>query len=413
MLGNRSGLPERTEPKRDSRPMTPVRTPEPHVASTTVASSRPAWVEVDLGILAANFRLIRTDLPAAVQLLYIVKDEAYGMGAVRAGQLALREGASHLAVYTLEEGAALRAAGIRAPILILGERVPEEVAGVLELELVPCVSSLEMARRFSEAGGSRRRPVTVHVKVNTGMNRFGLPWREVATWAPALLELGGIEVGGVLSHFAQSDEEDKTFARLQRQRFEDCLRVWKAAGGRVPLAHLCNSGGFLDLPEAHFDMVRVGLLAGGVYPSSVCRRIPGIQPALSVRTRVIAIQPLEPGDTVGYGMRWRADRPSRIAVLPVGYGDGFPRVRNQGSALIAGRRVPIVGGVAMDALTVDITELPEVAVGAEAVLMGRQGDDEITAQELARMKQSVTYDVLVGWRRRLPRVYHEEEAGPV
>ncbi len=374
--------------------------------------SRPAWVEVDLGILATNVRLIRADLPAAVQLLYVVKDEAYGMGAVQAGQVALREGATHLAVYTLEEGAVLRAAGIRAPILILGERVPEEVAGVLELALIPCVSSLEMARRFSEAGVARGRPVTVHVKINTGMNRFGLPWREVSSWTPALLELRGIEAGGVLSHFAQSDEEDKTFARLQRQRFEDCLRVWKAAGGRVPLAHLCNSGGFLDLPEAHFDMVRVGLLAGGVYPSSVCRRIPGIQPALSVRTRVIAIQHLETGDTVGYGMRWRADRPSRIAVLPVGYGDGFPRVRNQGAALISGRRASLVGGVAMDALTVDVTEFPEVGVGTEAVLMGRQGDEEIPAQELARLKQSVTYDVLVGWRRRLPRVYRNSEAGP-
>jgi alanine racemase len=378
----------------------------------TVEWPRPAWVEVDLGILATNFRLIRADLPAAVQLLYVVKDEAYGMGAVQAGQVALRGGATHLAVYTLEEGAALRGAGIRAPILILGERVPEEVAGVLELSLIPCVSSLEMARRFSEAGIARGRAVTVHVKINTGMNRFGLPWRDVSTWAPALLQLAGLEVGGVLSHFAQSDEEDKTFARLQRQRFEDSLAVWKAAGGRVPLAHLCNSGGFLDLPEAHFDMVRVGLLAGGVYPSSVCRRIPGIRPALSVRTRVIAIQPLEAGDTVGYGMRWRADRPSRIAVLPVGYGDGFPRVRNQGSALIAGRRVPLVGGVAMDALTVDITDLPDVVVGAEAVLMGCQGNEEITAQELARLKQSVTYDVLVGWRRRLPRLYRNAEAGP-
>jgi alanine racemase len=381
----------------------------PAAANEPVACvARPAWVEVDLGQLAANIRRIRADLQAAVRLLYVVKDEAYGLGAVPAARVALANGVSQLAVYTIEEGAVLRAAGITAPILILGERVPDEVSGVLSTGLVPCVGTLEMARFFDAAGTARGRRVPIQVKINSGMNRYGFHWRQAAEWTAGLAALRGIEVVGMLSHFAQSDEEDKTFARQQLGRFRECLAIWTAAGLSTGCVHMCNSGGFLDLPEAHFDMVRVGLLAGGVYPSSVCRRIEGLGPVLSVRTRIVAEQQLEPGDTVGYGMRWSAERPARVGVLPIGYGDGFPRVRNQGAALIRGHRVPIVGGVAMDALTVDLTDLPEAVLGDEAVLMGRQGNEEITAQEVARLKQSVTYDVLVGWRRRLPRVFRNE-----
>ena len=169
--------------------------------------------------------------------------------------------------------------------------------------------------------------------------------------------------------------------------------------------HLCNSGGFLDLPQACFDMVRVGILALGVYPSTVCRRIPGIEPVMTVKARLAAIQKLQTGDAVGYGMRYIAPSPRRLAVLPVGYGDGFPRVRNQGCVLVHGRRAPIIGGVAMDAAMVVITEIPEVQLWDEAVLMGRQGTEEITVHEVAKLKNSVSYDMLTAWRARLPRIY--------
>src|SRR6185295_18635774 len=181
---------------------------------------------------------------------------------------------------------------------------------------------------------------------------------------------------GVLSHFAQSDELDKSSALLQLERFRQVIREMEERALPAKFRHLCNSGGFLDLPQAYFDMVRVGVLALGVYPSTVCRRIDGIAPVMSVKTKIAAIQKLEPGDTVGYGMRYAAPTPRRIAVLPVGYGDGFPRVRNQGCVLIQGQRAPLVGGVAMDAFMVDITDIPEAGLWDEAVLMGRQGEDE-------------------------------------
>src|SRR5439155_12870965 len=204
---------------------------------------------------------------------------------------------------------------------------------------------------------------------------------------------GSLFMEGILSHFAQSDEADKSFALLQLARFEEVLSELEQRGRSVKIRHLCNSGGFLDLPAAHFDMARIGILPLGVYPSSVCRRIPGIEAIMTVKARIAVIRMLAPGETVGYGMRFTASTTRRIAVLPIGYGDGFPRVRNQGFALIHGLRAPIVGGVAMDALTVDITDIPAAQLGDEAVLMGRQIGEEISVHEIARLKNSVSYDV--------------------
>lgn len=375
------------------------------VAPTTLHPPRSAWIEVDLGILAENFRIIRSALAADTRLIYVAKAEAYGLGARRAVSVALAHGVDQIAVFTLGEAAQLRESGITAPILLLGEALPEDVPWILQLNLEPCVGRLEIARLLDEHGRQRRLPVPIHIKVNTGMNRFGFHWRESAGWSRELSRLQGLEFAGVLGHFAQSDEEDKTMARDQIARFQRCLADLRDAGVEPRHAHHCNSGGVLDLPEAHFQQVRVGILAHGIYPSSVCRRLNGLLPVMTVKARVAAIQPVLPGDTVGYGMRWQAKRAGRIAVLPIGYADGFPRVRNEGHILLGGSRAPIAGGVAMDALMVDITDLPEVAVGDEAVVMGRQGREEITAHELAGLKRSVSYDLLAGWRARLPRVY--------
>ena len=220
---------------------------------------------------------------------------------------------------------------------------------------------------------------------------------------------------GAMTHFAQSDEADKTFALLQIARFDEVMGAWQRAGRPLPCQHLCNSGGFLDLPQAHRDMVRVGILLYGVFPSTVCRRIAGIQPVMSVKARIAAIQRLKPGEVAGYGMRYAAPSPRRLAVLPIGYGDGFPRVRNAGGALIRGRRGPLVGGVAMDAITVDITDIAGAQMWDEAVIMGRQGGEEISVHDIARLKNSVSYDVLTSWRLRLRRksVNGQVKARPV
>ena len=364
---------------------------------------RPAWVEIDLVRLRHNLQLIRRDLPRNVQLLAVVKDEAYGHGALDVARIALEEGAWGFGLSTLEEAMALRDAGTTAPLLLLGERQEAELPWCVEHNLTVCVNEPHTVRKLAQAAAHAGKRVPVHVKIHTGMSRFGVRWDEAM---PLIEQIGAeksLSLEGVMTHFAQSDETDKTFANLQFSRFNEVLQGMAARGISVKLRHTCNSGGFLDLPHAHLDMVRVGILMYGIFPSSVCRRIPGIEPVMSVKARIAAIQKLKPGEVVGYGMRYAAPSERRIAVLPIGYGDGFPRVRNQGGALIRGQRAPLVGGIAMDALMVDITDIPEAQMWDEAVIMGRQGSEEITAHDMAKLKNSVSYDVLTSWRLRLRR----------
>ncbi len=366
---------------------------------------RPAWIEIDLGQLHQNFRLITQDKPAGVELLSVVKDGGYGHGALEVARIALECGARFLALSTVEEAVSLRDRGIQTRLLLLGDRQETEFPWCITYDLTCCVSEPRSVRKLAEVALRAGKRIPVHIKINTGMNRYGVHWQQAASLASLIASTKSLYLEGVLSHFAQSDELDKTFALLQLSRFKEALSQIDELGLTVKVRHLCNSGGFLDLPQAHFDMVRLGLLPLGVYPSSVCRRLPGLQSVMTVKARIAAIQQLQPGDHVGYGMRFTASSPRRIAVLPIGYGDGFPRVRNQGCALLHGQRAPIVGGIAMDALTVDITEIPAAQLWDEAVLMGRQDGDEISVHEVAKLKNSVSYDVLAGWRERLPRIY--------
>jgi alanine racemase len=370
---------------------------------STVFPLRPAWTEIDLGRLRRNLQLIRRDLPARVKLLAVVKDEAYGHGALDVARVAVEEGAWGFGLSTLEEAMTLRDAGINAPLLLLGERQEAELPWCVAHDLTVCVNEPHTVRALAKIAAGSGKQIPVHVKVHTGMSRYGARWDEALPLIELVCSEKSLRLEGVMTHFSQSDETDKTFANLQLSRFNEVLQDLAARGISVKLRHTCNSGGFLDLPHAHLDMVRVGILVYGVFPSSVCRRIPGVEPVMSVKARIAAIQKLKPGEVVGYGMRYTAPSERRIAVLPIGYGDGFPRVRNQGGALIHGQRAPLIGGIAMDALMVDITDIPEAQMWDEAVIMGRQGGEEITVHDLAKLKNSVSYDVLTSWRLRLRR----------
>ena len=364
---------------------------------------RPAWTEVDLGRLRRNLQLIRSDLPKHVKLLAVVKDEAYGHGALDVARVALEEGAWGFGLSTLEEAMSLREAGISEPLLLLGERQEAELPWCVEHDLTVCVNESHTVRKLARIAAAHDKQVPIHLKIHTGMSRYGVRWDEALPLIEQIVSEKSLLLQGVMTHFAQSDETDKSFANLQFSRFKEVLNGMGERGISVKLRHTCNSGGFLDLPHAHLDMVRVGILMYGVFPSSVCRRIPGIEPVMSVKARIAAIQKLKPGEVVGYGMRYTAETERRVAILPIGYGDGFPRVRNQGGALIHGKRAPLIGGIAMDALMVDITEIPEAKMWDEAVVMGRQGSEEITVHDMAKLKNSVSYDVLTGWRLRLRR----------
>src|ERR1035437_4366808 len=373
---------------------------------------RPAWTELDLGKLRRNLQLIRRDLPRAVQLLAVVKDEAYGHGALDVARVAVEEGAWGFGLSTLEEAMTLRDAGITALLLLLGERRETELEWCVAHNLTVCVNEPHTVRALAKIAANFGKQVPVHVKIHTGMSRYGVRWDEALPLIEQIVAEKSLRLEGVMTHFSQSDETDKTFANLQFARISEVLRALEQRKISVKLRHACNSGGFLDLPHAHLDMVRVGILMFGVFPSSVCRRIPGIEPVMSVKARIAAIQKLKPGEVVGYGMRYTAPSERRIAVLPIGYGDGFPRVRNQGGTLIHGKRAPLIGGIAMDALMVDITDIPEAQMWDEAIIMGRQGGEEITVHDIAKLKNSVSYEVLTSWRLRLRRKSVNSELRP-
>ncbi|MBI2511993.1 MAG: alanine racemase [Opitutae bacterium] len=383
-----------------------MNSPEDSVAPSGFAAAlalRPAWVEIDVAQWRRNWALIRAEMPHGLGFIAVVKDDAYGHGMLIAARLAFEHGALALAVPTLAEAVALREAGLDAPILLLGPRHPSELDLCVRHALTCTIAEEADIAPLASAAARAGRQAAVHLKINTGMNRYGVAPENAVALAHAILAEPALRLEGVFSHFAQSDERDKTFADVQLERFRSALAQLAAAGVRVPRRHLCNSGGYLDLPRAHFDAVRLGILPLGVYPSQVCRRIPGLAPVLSVKARIAALQSLAPGEHVGYGMRFTAATPRRIAVLPLGYGDGFPRVRNEGDVLLRGRRAPIVGGVSMDALFVDVTDVPGVERGDVATLLGRDGAEEITAHDLAALKRSVSYDLLCAWRARLPR----------
>jgi alanine racemase len=376
--------------------------------STERLPLRNAWVEINLAQLRRNFRLIGADKPAALKLMSVVKDDGYGHGILQVANMAIGHGVSSVAVSTLHEAMILRDAGFTAPILMLGERHGTELPWCVQHHLAVCINDITTAEALARTAARVNKRVPVHVKIDTGMARYGVRWDAAMPLLEFVAKEKSLLLEGVMSHFSQSDEQDKGYAMLQHGRFLGVLEAMEAARLPVHYRHLCNSGGYLDLPQAHHDMVRIGILPLGVFPSQVCRRIEGIRPVMTVKTRVSGIRTLQPGECVGYGMHYRANEPRRIAVLPVGYGDGYPRLRNRGHALIAGRRAPVIGGNAMDATMVDISDIPEAGMWSEAVLMGRQGSEEITARELAQWKGTVTYEVLVGWRTRLPRVYLDE-----
>ena len=369
---------------------------------------RPAWVEVNLDAISANYRQIRSAL-GAVQLCAVVKADAYGAGAVMVARHLETLGVERLAVVTLDEAIELRRAGIQAPILNMGTILPHQAATVVHYDLEQMAFQPEVFDALQEAARSANRTAKIHLKVDTGMSRYGVPLQEAYALIARLAEWSRIECLGVMTHFPMSDGLDKSFALLQIAHFTALRRQVDAAGWRIPLWHMCNSGGVLDLPQARLDMVRVGLMLYGYYPSRDVNRPFTLQPALQVKTRIAALRTIGRGDSVGYGRRYMAEKGERIAVLPIGYADGYDRkLRNIGEVLLAGKRVPIVGGLCMDACFIRVTDHPAAEVGAEVTIMGIDQGEEISPHDIAGRIESVSYEVLARWGRRLPRLYRKE-----
>ena len=376
---------------------------------------RRTWAEIDLDALAQNFREVRKAADPKAMVCCVVKADAYGHGAVRVAREFASLGADWFAVSNLEEALQLRRAGIETPVLVLGY-TPADKAGTLSRENVSqCVYSLEYARdlsRFAQEAGVK---VNIHLKIDTGMSRLGFYYQDISRDETAVEEvkeacsLPGLVPQGIFTHFAVSDEGQAGDAFTMRQFgcLKEMIESLARAGVTFPVRHCANSAGVFDYPLSHLDMVRAGIVLYGLYPSGELRSRPALKPALALKSVVSHVKTLLPGATVSYGRKFTAQHEMRVATVPVGYADGYPRLLSPGGAevLIGGKRCPILGRICMDQLMADVTALDQVRVGDTVTLIGRDGEEEITADELAEKEGTINYEVVCALSKRVPRVY--------
>ena len=360
---------------------------------------RPTWAEVDLGGLQNNLRRFKARMPRACKVLFVVKGNAYGHGAAACARAAERSRAADwLGVSSVEEGIALREAGVRLPVLVLGSLYPfESILAAVEFGLVPTVASLDSAQRLAAAAKRRGRRVSCHFKIETGMGRIGMSPAAAVGAAEYLASQKLVHVEGAYTHFSCADT-DRSFTAEQLRRFRAALARLDRAGTGVRIRHAANSAAALGFAASRLDMVRPGLAIYGLYR--------GFQPVLSLKTKVVFLKTVPRGAALGYGATFRARRPMRVATVPAGYADGISRrLSNRGEVLLAGRRCPIVGTVAMDMLMFDASAVPQARVGDDVVLIGRQGRECITAVEMAKTTGTIPYEVTSALGSRVPRVY--------
>ena len=371
---------------------------------------RPAWAEVDLNAIRHNVGLLaRLVAPAGV--MAVVKADGYGHGSVAAAYAALEAGATWLGVALVEEGVELRDAGIDMPILLLSQPPVEAARAVVDAGLTPVVCSPRFVDALAKAAadaGIESHPV--HLKVDTGMHRIGCSPSEALDLAPAIKKHRELHLQGLLTHFAVADEPENPYTARQVATFEAVRKELARMGIRPPLVHAANSAGVLTAPDARYDLVRCGISIYGIAPAAeLDGRLP-LKPALSLKARVSYVRRLQAGERLSYGLRYELDTPSTVATVPVGYADGVPRRLGQvgGEVLVGGRRKPIAGAVTMDQLMIDLgpgEDADVVEVGTEVVLLGRQGDDRIAAEEWAEKLGTIPYEVCCGIGERVPRRY--------
>ncbi len=373
--------------------------------ATTFPSDRPTIAVIDMEALDHNFREV-VRCAEGQQVLAVVKARAYGHGAVEMSKRLLRLGADMLGVALVEEGRELREAGIDAPVLVMGATFPEQAEEMVSLKLTPAIFGLSVVQALSEAAYKRRTTINVHVKIDTGMGRIGIAPEDAPELIATLQKLRNISVQGLMTHFADADLRDKQFASKQMDRFESLLKALEAKKIRVPVRHAANSAAVLDFHRAFFTMVRPGLMLYGYNPLEEGALGADLRPVLSLVSRIAFIKKVPTGVPISYGRTFTTKRESAIATLPIGYADGYGRgLSNKGEALVRGMRVPVVGRVCMDMCMIDVTDVPAAREGDDVVLIGSQGSERITADDIAAKIGTIAYEVLCGISSRVPRIY--------
>jgi alanine racemase len=365
----------------------------------------PAWVEIDLDAANHNIGRVRRIIGPGVALLFVVKADAYGHGAVRISRLAEECGVDMLGVATLDEGRELRQAGNGLPILILSPVLPQEIEGVLENGLIATASSFEFVEEASAIASRHGAVCTLHLEIDTGMGRAGIAQGRAVDTILRMRSLPGIELEGIFTHFPASDS-DADFTREQIGSFVGIVERLREAGVVFRYVHSANSMAILTFPSSHFNLVRPGLLVYGHAPSIARKDSIDVIPVMSFKARLVLVRDMPAGSSISYGRTFIAPGPLKVGVVPVGYGHGLShRLSNRGQVLFRGKRVNIIGRVTMDMTMLDLSAFPDAAVGEEVVIFGRQGDEEITADDVARWDESLNYEVLCRISKRVARVY--------
>lgn len=370
---------------------------------------RPTYVEIDLGALRHNFRQVQARAEKDCGTLAVVKADAYGHGAEQIAPLLEESGADMFGVAIVEEGVELRRAGVTRPILVLGGIYPGQYELLLEHRLVPCLYDIDAARRLNAVADHQGRECAFHLKIDTGMGRVGFLPEELPETLKILSGLKQLRLEGVISHFAVADDPPHPFTDEQIGRFRQCLEQVRRAGFAPRYIHVSNSAALFsrELPEC--NLVRPGIVLYGAMPSEAFRETLDLRPVMSFRSAVAQVKTVPPGAGISYGHRFVAGRPSVIAAVPVGYADGYNRLLSCcGEVLVRGRRAPVAGAVCMDWILVDVTDIPDVAVGDEVTLLGRDNGNVISAEEWAQKIDTIPYEVFCQVSKRVPRIMKDD-----
>lgn len=368
---------------------------------------RPTRVEVNLNSLRENYQEVKKFV-GSVKVMAVLKANAYGHGLVRIAQFYRDLNVDYLGVAVVEEGILLREYGITTPILVLGGVWGNQIPLFLKNNLTITASSIDKLRQIEETAEQLKIKARVHLKIDTGMERLGVHYYNASKFLSEAYKLKHILVEGIYSHFADSDSADLTHTELQYERFLEVLSFFDKNSIKPPLRHISNSGAVLQFPEANLDMIRPGILLYGVYPSKDISKTIAVKPALSWKSLVVYFKVITPGHPVGYGLTWSTDHNVRAVTIPVGYGDGYFRTMgNKAQVIIRGEKYPVIGRISMDQIVINI-EQDSAYNGDEVILLGTDGSNTITCEDLAEWAGTIPYEILTNINTRVPRIYKEE-----
>ena len=377
-----------------------------------MAHHRATRAEIDLTAFRHNLQNLRKYLDPQTRIMAVVKADAYGHGAVPCARIAVESGAAnYLGAGVIEEGIELRENGLNAPILILGSIFPDEAEDLVRHNLATILCTQPLAQALSKEAEKQDKTVSVHIKVDTGMNRLGISPENLPALLDQVRNLKNLKIEALSTHFSSADDEDLSVTQAQLEKFQTALTILQKEGVHTPIVHCANTSALFKFPESHFNMVRPGLILYGVLPSPSLRPVIDqgenpFQPVMQWKSQIILLKPIAKNQPVSYSGSFTTQRDSLIATLPIGYADGLHRMlSNKMDVLIRGRRAPQVGNICMDMILIDVTDIPDVQAGDEVVIFGRQGDEMISVEELAVKGKTIPYEILCSVSKRVPRIY--------